>query len=125
MTLPIRRPLNDYALGPFDIALIDAASAALYVHPVPFAGQIIAMHLSMLDAITGTNFSAITVEKNGVAMTGITMDVGIGDALAVTSAEFGPNLVTGAVAEGDCIEVKTDGGCDDGTLASVYLIIRR
>ena len=123
MALPIRRPMNDYAMGPFEIADVDTASAAVYMQPTPHAGQIVGMKL--VSATTGSAVNVITVEKNGSVMAGITMSFGVSDAKSVHEAEFSPNLTTGYVEEGDCIQVKTDGGADDGGKASVYLIIRR
>jgi len=116
------RPLQDYPLGPFLIANISAASQSQKI-PVPMKGQVVGICVVQV-AQTTSAAGVITARKNGVAMTSVAQAAPVAAAGTVTTSEISPNLATGAVDEGDEIDIDTDGGTTGAGVATVMLRIR-
>lgn len=119
-----RRPLNEDIIGPFLIADIDTASQSQKL-PAPFSGQVVGIKCCVADATVGATANGLTVRKDAVAMTGITLAVPASDAGAVITNYFSPNNVNGYFEEDDALDIATDGLGTSGGAANVYLIVRR
>jgi hypothetical protein len=117
------RPLQDYVLGPFLIADAEAAASSQKI-PVPMKGQIVGIASVQVPAIS-VAAGLLTLKKNGVAMTGVTSPVTIGDAGLVVNTEISPNLITGDVDESDELEVACDGVATGAGVVTVMVRIRR
>jgi hypothetical protein len=119
----MRRPLNDYAMGPFRIANISTASQSEQL-PAPYSGQVVGIKACVETTISGTK-AVLTVRKGASDMSGITLDCDDTAGGDVEEAEFSPNNLNGYIEEGDAIDIDTDGASTTTSVTNVYLIIRR
>ncbi len=116
-------PTNDYLLGPFLIANVSSASQSQKL-PVPMKGQIVQIHACQTAATTSAA-GELTVRKEGTKLTGVVLAIPVGDAGDVNKTEISPNLVLGAVDEGEELDIDTNGGTSTSGVVAVFLVIRQ
>jgi hypothetical protein len=117
------RPLNEYVLGPFTIADISTGSSVSTKLPVPMKGQVVGIKAMVTTTVTGT--AVLTVRKNGAAMTGVALSCAATTGGDVESVRISPNLLTGYLEEDDEVDVISDGGSTNVSVAQVLVIIQK
>lgn len=107
------------------VDMTDISTAGSVWVPCPTDGRIVGLMSIISAAITGTN-TAITLKKNGVAVTGAALTITqSGSAAGDVDSVDVPMSATAAVVKGDSLEVISDGASSTTSRGTFLILIAR